>query len=70
MKSLAGVGVLEKMRAVEICQPVLVGREMRRHPIKDYAQAALVKIVDQEHEILRLAESGSRREVAGGLIAP
>ena len=53
LKSLPHVGVLVKVSAVEVRQAVLVGREMRRHPIENYADAALVQGVDQEHQILR-----------------
>ena len=70
MKSLARVGVLVEMRAVEVGEAVRVGREVRRHPIEDHADAVLVQVVDQVHEILRRAVARGGREVAGGLISP
>ncbi|RMS09593.1 hypothetical protein ALP75_201800 [Pseudomonas syringae pv. actinidiae] len=33
MKAFLGVGVFVQRRAVELCQPVGIGREMRRHPV-------------------------------------
>src|SRR5689334_23828131 len=52
MKTLARVGVLVHMRAVEIHQAVRVTREMRRYPIEDHTDAALMQAIDQVHEIL------------------
>src|SRR4051794_41729205 len=70
MKSLAWIGVLEEMRAVEIGEAVLVRGEMRRHPVEDYADIRLMQLVDQILEVLRRAVAARRREVAGALIAP
>ena len=70
MEALARIGVLVKMRAVEIGQSVFVGREVRRHPVEDDADAVLVQVVDQVHEVLRRAEARSGSEVAGGLVSP
>ena len=44
MEALARIGVLVEVRAVEVCQAVLVGREMRRHPVEDDADAAPVQV--------------------------
>src|SRR3954451_15559439 len=70
MKSLAWIGVLEEMRAVEIGEAVLVRGEMRRHPVEDYADIRLMQLVDQILEVLRRAVAARRREIAGALIAP
>ena len=70
MKALARVGMLVKMRAVEVGEAVRVGREVRRHPVEDHADAVLVQVVDQVHEILRRAVARGGREVAGGLVSP
>ena len=47
-----------------------VGRKVRGHPVEDHADAALVQVVDEVHEVLRRAVARGRREVAGGLVAP
>ena len=70
MKTLARIGVLVEMRAVEVGQPVLVVGKVRWHPVEDDADAALVQVVDQVHEILRRAETRAGREIAGDLISP
>ena len=49
---------------------MLVRREVRRHPVQDHADAGLVQVVDEVHQVLRAAVTGRRREVAGGLVAP
>ena len=70
MESLARVGVLVEVRAIEVGEAVLVGREVRRNPVEDYGDAVLVQVVDQVHEILRRAVARGGSEVAGGLISP
>ena len=70
MEALARVGVLVEVRAVEVGEAVRVGREVRRHPVENDADAVLVQVVDQVHEILRRAVARGGREVAGGLISP
>ena len=70
MKSLARVGMLVEVRAVEARQPVRVAGKMRRHPVEDHADAAPVQVVDEVHEVLRRAVARGRREVAGHLVAP
>ena len=68
--ALARVGVLVEVRAVEAGEPVGVHREVRRHPVEDHADAALVQPVDHRHQLLRRAVARRRREVAGRLVAP
>jgi hypothetical protein len=70
VETLATIGVLEQMGAVEIAQPVLVRREMRRHPVEDHTDAFAVQVIDEIHEVLRRAISRRGREIAGDLVAP
>ena len=49
---------------------MLIGREMRGHPIENHADAMLMQVVHQIHEILRRAVARGGREIAGGLISP
>ena len=62
--------MLVQMRAVEIAQAMLVGGEVRRHPVEDHADAVLVQLVDEVHEVLRRAVAAGRGEISGRLIAP
>ena len=62
--------MLVKRGAVEPAQAVGVGREMRRHPVEDDADADLVGAVDEAGKAFRLAEAGGRRIEAGRLVAP
>ena len=66
----ARVLVLVERGAVEAGEAVRVGREMRRHPVEDDADAGLVAAVDEAGEILRRAEAAGRREQADRLVAP
>ena len=70
MESLARVGVLVQMRAVEVGEAMGVGREVRWNPVEDHADAVLVQVIDQVHEILRRAVARGGREVSSGLISP
>ena len=70
MKALARVGVLVERRAVEARKPLLVGGEMRRHPVEDDAEAGGVRPVDKPGEARRLAEPARRRKQAERLVAP
>ena len=62
--------MLVERGAVELHQPVLVDREMRRHPVEDDADAGAVGAVDETRKAVRIAEAGGRRIEAGGLVAP
>src|SRR5215475_1592636 len=70
MIALARVGMLVQMGSVEESQAVLIGREVRRHPVENHADTALVQSIDEVHQILRRTIIGGRSEVAGGLVAP
>ena len=66
----AGIGVLVEGGAVEAGErPVVLG-EVPRHPVDDHSHAALVEVVDEVAEVVRAAEAGGRRVVAGDLVAP
>src|SRR6185437_715402 len=70
MLALARVGVFVEMGTVEVAKPDLVLRKMRRHPIEDHADSALVKKIYKVHKVRWSAESASGRKVAGHLITP
>src|SRR5664280_1526488 len=70
METLARVGVLVQVRAVEEGQAVFIVGEVRRHPIEVHADAALVQIVHQVHEILGGSEARAGSVIAGDLVSP
>ena len=67
---LERIGVLVQMRAVELDQTAAVLREVSRNPVHDDAEAGLMRLVDQIHEILRRAVAAGRGEIADDLITP
>ena len=62
--------VLIAARAVEAREAVSVLGEVSGNPVEDNADACLVSLVDEIHQILRLAVARCRGVVAGALIAP
>ena len=74
--SIADLAVLklvtstDKRAAVKFIQPVLVLREVGRHPVKNDADAAGMQLVHKIHKILRLAEARGGRIIAADLISP
>ena len=64
------VGVFVERRAVEVDQAVVVLGEVRRHPVQDDADVALVEMIHEVLEVVRRAEAAGRRKIAGDLIAP
>ena len=62
--------MLVEMRAVKVGQAVLVGREMRGHPVQDDTDTTLMQVIDEIHEILRRAEAAGRCEIPCRLVAP
>ena len=62
--------MLVERRAVEQGKAVLVGREMRRHPVDDDADAGPVRAVDEARKTFRIAEPRRRRIEPGRLVAP
>ena len=70
MESAAPIGMLEQMRAIEVGKAVRVGREVRWHPVENHADATLMQVIHEEHEILRRTVTRGWSEVAGCLISP
>ena len=56
--------------AVEMRKAMRIGREMRRHPVEDDADADLVRAVDEPGKAFRIAEPRGRRIKPGRLVAP
>src|SRR5262249_10131134 len=69
-ETLARIEVLVEGSAVEARQTVRIGREMRRHPVEDEADAGAMQAVDEAPETLRRAVASGRREQAERLVAP
>ena len=70
VKAEARVGVLVEMGAVEIAEPVRIGREVARHPVEHEADAGLLAAVDEADEGLGRPVPAGRREQADRLVAP
>ena len=70
LNGLARIGVLVDVAPIEEDEPVLVGWEMRRHPVEDDADPLAVQVVDQEHQVLRRSIAAARSEEAGALVSP
>src|SRR5688572_25448486 len=70
MLALARIFVLVKGGAVEAAEAVGVAREVGRHPIDEDANAMLVAVIDEVHEVVRRAVTARGSEVTDGLIAP
>src|SRR5262249_6151805 len=70
MFSLPRIGMLVKMRSVEVAESGLVLWKMGRYPIQNYADSALMKMVHEIHEVRRRAEPAGRSEVANRLVSP
>ena len=64
------IRILIEPRPIELCQPPAVAREVRRYPVEDDADAGLMHIIHEVHEVLRCTVAARRRVVAGHLIAP
>ena len=70
MKTALRIRVLEQVRAIELAEPVRIGRKVRGNPIEDHADPRAMELVDHRHEIVRCAVPRGRREEAGDLVAP
>ena len=68
--AFARVGVFVERGAVEVDQAVSVAREMRGHPIDNYADARLMAAIDEIHEIFGSAEARRGSEITDHLVAP
>src|SRR5580704_14384278 len=58
------------MRAIKIGQAMLIGREVRWHPVQNHRDSTIMQAVHQIHEILRRAIARGGSEIPGGLISP
>ena len=70
MLALARIHVLVEIGAVEFREPVRVLRKMRRHPIHDHADAALMAAIDEMPELIGIPEAAGRRVIIRDLITP
>src|SRR5262249_28048320 len=70
MKAAPRIVVLVERGAVEARQPVLIRREMRRHPVENDAESRRVRLVDETCKARGTAEAGRRRKQTGRLISP
>ena len=70
MEAFARIEMLVERGAVEAREAVRVGREMRRHPVEDDADAGRMQRIDEARKALRRAVARARREQAERLIAP
>ena len=66
----AGVGVLIAGGAVEHVQAVAILREVGRDPVQNDADACLVELIHEGHEVLGRAVTAGGGKVTGDLIAP
>ncbi len=55
VEALPRVLVLIEVSAIEEREPMLVTRKVRGHPVEDHADATLVQVIDEIHEVLRRA---------------
>ena len=70
MAALSGIHMLVEAGAVKVGKPVGVPGEMGRNPVQDHADARLVELIHEIHEILRRAVPGRRRVVTDHLVSP
>src|SRR5262245_14226944 len=70
MEPLSRVSVFKKVRAVKVAQTMLVGGKVRRHPIENHANAMLMKLIDEVHEIPRRTVPGGGGEISRRLVSP
>src|SRR6516164_620218 len=70
MFSFSRIGVLVKVRPIEIAQTRLILRKMSRNPIQNHANFVLMKIVHEILEVVRGPKSACRGEVTRCLVSP
>ena len=70
VEPLLRIGVFVEVRPIEKAWSVLVGWKVGGDPVQDHANAMLMQVVNQVHEVLRSAVPAGRRKVACGLVAP
>ena len=64
------IRILVEACTIELCKSPAVPREVRRYPVEDDADAGLMHVVHEVHEVLRCAVATRRCVVAGHLIPP
>ena len=70
MRTLARVGVFEKVSTVKLREAVRVAREVRGSPVEKHADIFLVTAIDEIHEIRGRAEAAGGSVVAERLVTP
>src|SRR6516162_810915 len=70
MFSFSRIGVLVKVRPIEIAETRLILRKMSRNPIQNHANFVLMKIVHEILEVVRGPKSACRGEVTRCLVSP
>ncbi len=70
MLALSRIGVFVQRRAVELPQAMSILGEVGRNPVEDDADAILVAVIDEVHEVFADAVATGYAKVADGLIAP
>src|SRR5277367_4939137 len=70
MCALPRIGVLVKVRAIELRQAEGVTGKMRGSPVQKNAYAGLVAAVDKLHKLSGRAVAAGGSEIADGLVAP
>jgi hypothetical protein len=64
------IRVLVQVRAIELCEGPSILGEVGRDPVDDDADTGLMQAVDEESEVVGIAETRRRREVGRDLVAP
>ena len=70
VKPYLGIRMFIQMGAVKIADSMLVGWEMRWHPIQNHTNIVLVQAIYQIHKILGGSVPACGREVSSRLVAP
>ena len=70
LEAAARIGMLVERLAVEAGEAVLIGGEMRRHPVEDHAEPGLMGAIDEAGEARGIAEAAGGREQPDRLVAP
>src|SRR5215472_11872812 len=70
LETEARIEMLVKCSTVEAPETERVGRKVRRYPVKNHSNVALMKDIDQVLEVVGIAKSGGRCEISAHLISP
>jgi hypothetical protein len=68
--SFPRVGMLVKVSSVEIAETGFIFREVRRNPVENHADPALMKIVHEIHEVGGSSKAAGGSEIAGRFVSP